>query len=111
MESLLMMCLNSLTRPAHTLSSFQQKKQEIPLSLNGVIPYFKTTTPTAKELEELPQIVLTSPQEWRPHSPSYAKAEKGVAVAAVAAVWTKNALGDIFNVPRVISAVQSQSRY
>lgn len=39
----------------------------IPFSLHGCISYVPTRLPTDKELEECPEIVLTSDAEWRPY--------------------------------------------
>jgi uncharacterized protein YbaR (Trm112 family) len=43
----------------------------IPLSLNGVISYFQTRTPTHQELETCKWIILRDPNTWEPHSENF----------------------------------------
>jgi hypothetical protein len=43
----------------------------IPLCMKGVISYFTTRTPTSQELESCTWIMLTSENDWDPHSDSF----------------------------------------
>ena len=61
---------HSIRVPAHDLT--------IPLELSGIISCFATHTPTEDELENLPQVTMTSSATWKPHSESFADAEENI---------------------------------
>jgi hypothetical protein len=48
----------------------------IPLSLNGIISYFQTRTPTRQELDTCKWITLTNPNTWEPHSENFSYNEE-----------------------------------
>ncbi len=48
----------------------------IPLGLRGVISRFETHKPTRQEIENCAWIELTGPDEWDPHSPTFAEREE-----------------------------------
>ena len=52
---------------------------QIPLQLHGTISYFPTTSPTKRELLELPRYNLTpDPPEWNPHTEVYGNQERSM---------------------------------
>ncbi len=60
--------------PTHSLYC-PEEDIRLPLSLQGVISYFETRTPTPEEVESCTWVVLTDHREWDPHSDSFLEQE------------------------------------
>jgi len=70
--------------PTHLAPSHQPSTHSIhcadddltlPLSLQGIISYFDTRTPTTEELDTCKWIIITNENDWDPHSPSFQERE------------------------------------
>jgi hypothetical protein len=64
----------------------------IPLQLDGIISYFDSFKPTDEEMVYLPQVVLTSVDEWDPYSNAFTEKEEVACRCAVVAKERSNRL-------------------
>jgi hypothetical protein len=67
-----------------------ESNMTIPLQLDGIISYFDSFKPTDEEMVYLPQVVLTSVDEWDPYSNAFTKKEEVARRCAVVAKECSN---------------------
>jgi hypothetical protein len=69
--------LDDPTEEEHAIT-FPKTGFRIPLSLWGVISYFRTTKPAKDDLVEPDEVYLLTPTRWIPHTDAYAKNEEAI---------------------------------